>query len=127
MNIHIKDILKRYDIGLVFNNNLDHKGYYIEAINVIVVNGRLSEREQELVILHELSHAINHTECVLYNTTPTNHIKSEADANSFMIAELINEYTSIPDNELDDIDYSKLLKITHLNPDHIARIIKRMY
>ena len=44
-----------------------------------------------------------------------------------MIAELINEYTSIPDNELDDIDYSKLLKISHLNPDYIARIIKRMY
>src|SRR5699024_2191367 len=127
MNIHTKDILKRDNVGLTFNDNLDQKGYYDQAINVTAVNGRLSEREQELGISHELGHAINHTECVLYNTTPTNHIKSEADANSFMIAELINEYTSIPDNELDDIDYSKLLKIAHLNPDHIARIIKRMY
>lgn len=127
MNIHIKDILKRYNVGLIFNDNLDHWGYYIEAINVIVVNSRLSEEEQDLVILHELGHVINHTECDLYNSSPTNHIKSEADANSFMVEELVNEYSSIPDNETDDIDYSNLLKITNLNADSIARIIRHMY
>ena len=59
MNKKIKDLLKRNNVHITFNNNLDHKGYYIQKIKYIVINNNISEQEQEMIILHELGHAIN--------------------------------------------------------------------
>ena len=59
MNNRIKDILNENHTFISFENNLEHKGYYIPYIKTIVINNNLSEQEQEMIILHELGHAYN--------------------------------------------------------------------
>ena len=127
MNKKIKDLLKRNNIHIIFNNNLDHKGYYIQRIKHIVINNNLSEQEQEMIILHELGHAINGEDgCEIYNSTFSSHCKEEWNANSFMIKELAQEYASCTGCDVEDINFINFLQKNKLSYrcDEIKKIIK---
>lgn len=127
MNKKIKDLLKRNNVHITFNNNLDHKGYYIQKIKYIVINNNLSEQEQEMIILHELGHAINgENGCEIYNATFSSHCKEEWNANSFMIKELAQEYADCTGCDIEDINYINFLQKNKLSYrcDEIRKIIK---
>lgn len=127
MNKKIKDLLKRNNVHITFNNNLDHKGYYIQKIKYIVINNNLSEQEQEMIILHELGHAINGEDgCEIYNATFSSHCKEEWNANSFMIKELAQEYADCTGCSIEDINYINFLQKNKLSYrcDEIRKIIK---
>ena len=127
MNKKIKDLLKINNVHITFNNNLDHKGYYIQKIKYIVINNNLSEQEQEMIILHELGHAINGEDgCEIYNATFSSHCKEEWNANSFMIKELAQEYADCTGCDVEDINYINFLQKNKLayRCDEIKKIIK---
>lgn len=111
MNNRIKDILNENHTLISFENNLDHKGYYIPYVKTIVINNNLSEQEQEMIILHELGHAINGEDgCAIYNSTFSNHCKEEWNANSFMIKELAQEYASCTSCDVKNINFMNFLQ-----------------
>lgn len=127
MNNRIKDILDENHTLISFENNLDHKGYYIPFIKMIVINNNLSEQEQEMIILHELGHAINGEDgCHIYNATFSSHCKEEWNANSFMIKELAQEYANRTGCDVEDINYINFLQKNKLayRCDEIKKIIK---
>lgn len=127
MNNRIKDILDENHTLISFENNLDHKGYYIPFIKMIVINNNLSEQEQEMIILHELGHAINGEDgCHIYNATFSSHCKEEWNANSFMIKELAQEYADCTGCDVEDINYINFLQKNKLayRCDEIKKIIK---
>lgn len=111
MNNRIKDILNENHTFISFENNLEHKGYYIPYIKTIVINNNLSEQEQEMIILHELGHAINgENGCAIYNSTFNSHCKEEWNANSFMIKELAQEYASCTGCDVKNINFMNFLQ-----------------
>lgn len=127
MNKKIKDLLKRNNVHITFNNNLDHKGYYIQKIKYIVINNNLSEQEQEMIILHELGHAINGEDgCEIYNSTFSNHCKEEWNANSFMIKELASEYSSYSNCDVKDVNFNALIEKLKLGfrCDEVKKLIE---
>lgn len=129
MNNRIKDILDKNHTLISFENNLDHKGYYIPFIKMIVINNNLSEQEQEMIILHELGHAINGEDgCHIYNATFSSHCKEEWNANSFMIKELAQKYADCTGCDVEDINYINFLQKNKLayRCDEIKKIIKEI-
>lgn len=127
MNERIKKIIEENNIAVYLENNLDHKGYYIPYIKMIVINNNLSEQEQEMIILHELGHAINGEDgCEIYNSTFSSHCKEEWNANSFMIKELAQEYASCTGCDVEDINFINFLQKNKLSYrcEEIKKIIQ---
>ena len=59
MNIRIKDLLRKYNATLVYNDDLHKKGFNVpinSTSNIIVVNSDLTDEEIEQVIIITLSH-----------------------------------------------------------------------
>lgn len=66
-------------------------GCYILEWKKIFVNENLSEEQMKLVILHELKHALDHSDYIeLYKCFPI-HSKMENEANMYMLDEIIKE------------------------------------
>ena len=127
MNNHIKNILDENHTLISFENNLDHKGYYIPYIKMIVINNNLSEQEQEMIILHELGHALNNDEsCKIYNSTYNNHSKEEWAANSFLIKELASEYSSYSNCDIKGVNFNALIEKLKLGfrCDEVKKLIE---
>lgn len=86
----ISELLKSNEITLVVTN-IESAGFYVPELRAMFVNEDLSPVEQKEVILHELHHALNHSDLKdLYNI-PVFHSKMENEADKFMIHYLINE------------------------------------
>lgn len=127
MNKRIEEIIEENHIIVSFENNLEHKGYYISKLRMIVINSSLSEEEQFLVILHELGHALNNDEsCKIYNSTYNNHSKEEWAANSFLIKELASEYSSYSNCDIKDVNFNALIKKLKLGfrCDEVKKLIE---
>ena len=96
MNIRIKDLLRKYNATLVYNDDLHKKGFNIpinSTSNIIVVNSDLTDEEIEQVILHELGHSANDDEVIgSYKNYLVPRFKMESKANDFMLRELLEKY-----------------------------------
>lgn len=82
--------LKGFGIELAFAD-MDSKGFFVSEYSVIFVSDKLTEEEARWVILHEMKHALDHSDYLsLYNTT-VYRMKMESEANEYMLKRLIDE------------------------------------
>ncbi|MBS7577485.1 MULTISPECIES: ImmA/IrrE family metallo-endopeptidase [unclassified Enterococcus] len=88
----IKKILKENGISLEYHN-MTKKGYFISALNIIVINQNLEDSEMENTLLHEIFHAINHKDmCHIYDLSYTARSSMETDANRNMVRQKLILY-----------------------------------
>ena len=86
----IFELLKSNGVTLSITN-MGSAGFYVPELKTMFVNECLPPEEQKKVILHELHHAINHTDLKALYDVPVLHLKMEAEADRFMIQHLISE------------------------------------
>lgn len=103
MNIdrHIKDLIFQLGLSVVYCEDMDSNGHYIELIDVIAIKSGLNELDEQLTLLHEIGHACKHKgQTELYNLAFSLHSKIENEAEVFMIEKLIPFYLDQVDKEL---------------------------
>lgn len=83
--------------------NIEKDGYYLDEIKTMIVNIDLSDEEKKRVILHELKHALDHSELTPLYDRFTFHSKMESEANNFVVEYLIKEHDG-------DYNYSNILE-----------------
>lgn len=86
----IERILQANGIELVVME-LKKQGYYIDEVKMMFVNKGLSEEEMKRVVLHELKHALDHSELTPLYERFSFHEKMESEANNFVVDYLIKE------------------------------------
>ena len=93
MNIdrHIKDLIFQLGLSVVYCEDMDSNGHYIELIDVIAIKSGLNELDEQLTLLHEIGHACKHKgQTELYNLAFSLHSKLENEAEMFMETYKIN-------------------------------------
>ena len=130
MNIRIKDLLRKYNATLIYNDDLHKKGFNVpinSTSNIIVVNSDLTDEEIEQVILHELGHSANDDKVVgSYNNNLVPRSKMESKANDFMLKELLENYILTTHTDPTDINCVSFLESERLPmsfEDSVRRII----
>ena len=125
MNRKIRDMLNEYNITVKYSNYLDHDGYYIPGTNIVVLNNRLTEIEQEKALLHEMTHAALHKEdSKLYERVETIHHEMESEANRNMVKGMLDEYISQTQLDPAEINYVSFINDTELDSDYDSYVIK---
>ncbi|GAW63418.1 ImmA/IrrE family metallo-endopeptidase [Ligilactobacillus acidipiscis] len=125
MNRKIRDMLCEYNITIEYSNYLDHDGYYIPGTNIIVLNNRLNEIEQEKTLLHEMTHAALHREdSVLYEMVEGIKQEMENEANKTMIKGMLDEYISRTQLDPSEVNYVSFINDTELNQNYDTYVIK---
>ncbi|KMT22973.1 ImmA/IrrE family metallo-endopeptidase [Clostridium cylindrosporum] len=127
MDIHriVKRLIKRYEtrnpltiakeLGIYIeykNYTDDTKGYFINLLRnkFIVVNSNLNEHDQQIVLAHELGHAILHSSrgtCMIREYTLFPRGIHENEANKFA-AELLIDETTISKEQLAEMSIDQL-------------------
>lgn len=129
MNIRIKDLLRKYNATLVYNDDLHKKGFNIpinSTSNIIVVNSDLTDEEIEQVILHELGHSANDDEVIgSYKNYLVPRFKMESKANDFMLRELLEKYILTTNTDPTDINCVAFLECEQL-PLSLENDVKRI-
>lgn len=104
---------------------LDANGYYVAALNTIVLKSSLSRWEKNKTLLHELGHACkHHKEYTLYNLTFTLHSKMESEANKYMIKNLLIDYLDNQSLSINEVDCMKFMDYYGINYDYEGWIKK---
>ena len=97
---HIRNLIEQLNLSIVYCEDMDKKGYYIENTNIIAIKQGLSYTDEILVLLHEIGHAAKHKgESEIYNLTFALHSKFENEAETYMIEKLIPYYLDQVDKE----------------------------
>lgn len=109
----MKRALKQEGINLAFFP-LNKRGYASLDKQMIFVNEALSEEEQKRVVLHELGHFPQKDYVQLYHNF-VQRSKMEAEANEFMVTNVVKEYIEKNDLELEQLNPVKLLEWTGLD------------
>lgn len=98
MSNHIKRLLKKYHLQLVYLP-LISEGYLIHTKSkkdLICVKDGLSDNEIEKVVLHEIGHAKNDSSVVGdYSVDYFTRVRCESKANDYMIEEMVKEEASL--------------------------------
>lgn len=96
----IRDLIEQLNLNIIYCEDMDKKGYYIENTNIIAIKQGLSYTDEILVLLHEIGHAAKHKgESKIYNLTFALHSKYENEAETYMFEKLIPYYLSQVDKE----------------------------
>nr|WP_311827508.1 ImmA/IrrE family metallo-endopeptidase [Enterococcus hulanensis] len=107
----ISELIKELGVDIIYVPELDSGGKYIAAINTIVIDSRLSERDKRRVLLHELGHAAKHqNNFELYNCAYSLHSKMENEANEFMLDSLVQSYIRTVDLDGKYLNYMKFIE-----------------
>lgn len=111
MDREISKLIKELGVDIIYVPELDSDGKYIAAINTIVIDDRLSERDKRRVLLHELGHAAKHqNNYELYNCAYSLHSKMENEANEFMLDSLVQSYIRTVDLDGKYLNYMKFIE-----------------
>lgn len=111
MDSEVNELIKELGVDVIYVLRLDAEGKYIAAINTIVIDDRLSERDKQRVLLHELGHAAKHQKNYeLYNCTFSLHSKMENEANEFMLDNLVKSYIRTVDLDGNYLNYMKFIE-----------------
>lgn len=89
-------------------------GFALLENNIIFVNEALPEEEQKRVVLHELGHFPQKDYVQLYHNF-VQRSKMEAEANEFMVTNVVKDYIEKNDLELEQLNPVKLLEWTGLD------------
>lgn len=93
------------DVKIAYMDNLPIKGVFLPDLNTIFINSNLEEHQQEFVLKHELLHCIEHRhQAGLYTATQAERLKMEAEANTFMLKEILHEYILTECVDIQDIN-----------------------
>lgn len=91
----VQQELAKRDITVV-DGDIEHDGYYLPTMRLIVVRKGLSEFQRFQVLLHELAHVEKHHDLGhWYNLSYRNRVVTEEEANKVMVTELVNLYCDI--------------------------------
>lgn len=88
--LELRKKLDKFGIRLEFIE-MESKGCYISELSTMFINEKLTDEEMQRVIYHELKHALDHSEYIVLYRKSTPHIKMEAEANDYMIREIVKE------------------------------------
>lgn len=92
-------------------------GCYVPEWKTIFINENLSEEQMKLVILHEVKHALDHSDYIeLYKRFPA-HSKMENEANMYMLNEIIKENGG-------EYNYGYLIETFNIGLGYDARFAK---
>lgn len=93
------------DVKIIYVDDLPVQGVFLPDFNIIFINSDLDEHQQEFVLKHELLHCIEHKhQAGLYTATQAERLKMEAEANTFMLKEILNEYILTECVDIQDIN-----------------------
>lgn len=93
---------------------------------MIFVNETLPEEEQKRVVLHELGHFPQKDYVQLYHNF-VQRSKMEAEANNFMVTNIVKEYIEKNDLELEQLNPVKLLEWTGLDTNYQEYVEQFLY
>lgn len=93
---------------------LSDNGYALLENDMILVNEALSEEEQKRVVLHELGHFPQKDYVQLYHNF-VQRSKMEAEANEYMVTNVVKDYIEKYDLEKEQLNPVKLLEWTGLD------------
>lgn len=104
------------------------KGYYINVngSKYIVVNDNLDDDTRQVVLSHELGHAIHHHEHNIYFIREHTHLSTgvyEDEANTFA-AELLIDADDIDEVLLDGMDIEQISKYFRVTPELVEYKLK---
>lgn len=123
MDRNVKEIVDELHVTIKYDDNLDKPGHYISSLNIIVLNGSLSDFELTKTLLHELGHAALHQHnSELYNVTTTMHSKMEYEAETFMSRQLVRQYMDLHDADPASINYMDFIAENELNYDLAPKV-----
>lgn len=99
MSDHIKDLLNKYHLKLVYKD-IKSDGYIVPTPegcpNFLFIKDGLSDDQTEKVILHELGHAENDDETQKdYKANYTTRLICESGAKAFVVHEQIKKYVDL--------------------------------
>ncbi|EPI39915.1 ImmA/IrrE family metallo-endopeptidase [Enterococcus faecalis] len=127
----MRKIIRKLNVNIEKSFYLDGDGHYIPNLNTIVLNANLDERNELIVLLHELGHAAKHQEdYILYNRIFSYHSKMECQADEYMIKHLLEFYLDNPEVnptsvnaiaflEMNDLDLSYEQYVRDLLYEHV--------
>lgn len=104
------------DVKIIYVDDLPVQGVFLPDFNIIFINSDLDEHQQEFVLKHELLHCIEHKhQAGLYTATQAERLKMEAEANTFMLKEILNEYSLKTGVDMRDINPVRFLEMQGLS------------
>lgn len=128
MEQRIKDLIDKLHIIVKYTSEFESSGVYIPELNWIIINSNLNEYDQLETLLHELGHACQHHDCVeLYNSTLASHSKCEYEADKFMLEELVENYMSINNLDISQVNYVNFIVDNNLSTYYIPTLQKLLY
>lgn len=128
MEQRIKDLIDKLHIIVKYTSEFESSGVYIPELNWIIINSNLNEYDQLETLLHELGHACQHHDCVeLYNSTLASHSKCEYEADKFMLEELVENYMSINNLDISQVNYVNFIVDNNLSTYYIPTLQKILY
>lgn len=83
--------------------SMEAPGCYVPKWKMFFINEKLNEEEMKLVILHEMKHAIDHSDYVVLYKKPVPLMKMESEANDYMVRKIIEENDGV-------YNYSQLIE-----------------
>lgn len=115
----IKDLIRKLDITICYDPNLDSDGRYIADFNFIALKSGLSEEQEFKALVHELGHACDHHNCLDSYERALNGSRMERQANNFMLSETLEQYISINGLEPWQVNYVNFLNDVGLDYSYI--------
>lgn len=104
------------DVKIIYVDDLPVQGVFLPDFNIIFINSDLDEHQQEFVLKHELLHCIEHKhQAGLYTATQAERLKMKAEANTFMLKEILNEYSLKTGVDMRDINPVRFLEMQGLS------------
>ncbi|MEY8737992.1 ImmA/IrrE family metallo-endopeptidase [Lactobacillus sp. AN1001] len=115
----IKDLIRKLDITICYDPNLDSDGRYIADFNFIALKSGLSEEQEFKALVHELGHTCDHHNCLDSYERALNGSRMERQANNFMLSETLEQYISINGLEPWQVNYINFLNDVGLDYSYI--------
>ncbi|WP_321388993.1 ImmA/IrrE family metallo-endopeptidase [uncultured Enterococcus sp.] len=103
-------IAKKFDIKVIFLNEITSRGGYIPDVDMIFINANMEEIEIIRALAHEVAHALKHKQQVaLYSSSATFHSKMEYEAECSTIEFLISNYLTDENIEPDQLNSIRIM------------------
>lgn len=123
MDRRIKNIAKELGVEIEFDSTLDKPGHYVAALNLIVINGNMDDFDTKKALLHELGHASRHkNNYFMYKLAFSLHSTMEREAERYMIKELLEEYISSSDIEIQYMNYMNFIEGAELDVSYESMV-----
>lgn len=128
LNSHIRYLIEKLEVTIIYGDGFKSAGMYFEEENIILINSSQNDFYKAKTILHELGHAAKHKgEMSLYNLAFSLHSKMENEAEEFMIEQLILHYLEYTDK--DNINWLKFMEYYEIEMkyEHIVKALFTYY